>query len=78
MPADQTQTTTQDIVFPSGTEVYDGLMVDIEPELLSANIPHLDEPYVGESEEDRKKRYDRYTEAFAKYDEAFAKWEAGF
>lgn len=77
MPSEHTQTTNQDIVFPTGTEVYDGLMVDIEPELLSSNIPHLDAPYVGESEEDHKKRYERYTAAFAKYDEAFAKWEAG-
>src|SRR3989344_1364855 len=60
----------------NGTEVYDGLMANIEPELLSANIPHIDDAYVNESEQDRKVRYERYTAAFAKYDEAYALWEA--
>lgn len=76
---DSTQTSAtaaQPLVFPTGTELYDQIMGPIEPELLSANIPHLDEKYTEESEGDRKKRYERYTNAYAKYDEQYAKWEA--
>ena len=63
-----------ELTFPSGTEVYDGIMASVEPELVSANIPHLDEAYVGESAEDRKKRYARYTKAFKKYDALYEEW----
>lgn len=62
--------------FPTGEEVYDSIMGEIEPELLTANIPHLDEQYVNETEEDRAARYERYNTAYAAYDEAYAKWEA--
>lgn len=76
---DDTQTPsagTDPLTFPTGNEVYDSLMGSIEPELLSANIPHLDDPYIGESEADHAARYERYTAAFVKYDEAYANWEA--
>lgn len=64
------------IQFPTGEEVYDSIMGGIEPELISVNIPHLDEQYANETEEEKSARYERYTQAFAKYDEAYAKWEA--
>lgn len=71
-----TQTTTDDgqIQMPSGTEVYDGLMSAIEPELVSSNLAHLDEPYVNETPEEHDARYERYNNAFAQYEIAFAKW----
>jgi|CXWL01.1.fsa_nt_gi transketolase len=77
---DDTQTVqtpaTDDLVFPSGTEVYDSIMSGIDPELLSANIPTLDAAYADETEEEKKARYERYSVSFAKYDEEYAKWES--
>lgn len=73
--ATQTADQAHAAIFPSGEEVYDGLMAQIEPELLSANIPHLDEAYPSETEEEKKARYDRYSAAFVKYDEMYAEWE---
>jgi hypothetical protein len=65
-----------ELTFPTGQEVYDALMAQIEPELVSANVAHLDEKYANESEADRKVRYERYTQAFMKYDEAYREWES--
>lgn len=64
--------------FPSGTEVYDQIMGEIDSDLLSTNIQHLDDAYQNESEEDRVKRYERYTAAFTMYDEAYAAWQTAF
>jgi len=77
MDTPTTATASTPLVFPTGTELYDSLMKSIEPELLSANVKHLDDAYMNESEEDRKKRYERYTQAYANYDKAYAAWEAG-
>lgn len=62
------------LIFPTGQEVYDALMNSIEPELLSANLDHLDDAYASETEDARRARYERYAAAFAQYDEAFASW----
>jgi hypothetical protein len=64
-----------DVRLPTGQEVYDGIMSMIDPELMSTQIDHLDEKYVGESPEDRKARYNRYAESFKKYDEMYAEWQ---
>ncbi len=63
------------LTFPTGAEVYDALMATIEPELMSANIPVLDDKYVGESEEEKAARYERYSRAFDAYDAAYDKWK---
>jgi len=62
---------------PSGPEIYDGIMGGIEPELLNANIPLLEQKHKDESPEDRKARQERYKKAYAKYDEIYAEWHAG-
>lgn len=59
---------------PSGKEVYDSIMGNIEPELMTDNLGTLDEPYANESAEDRKTRYERYTQAFAEYRKQFTEW----
>jgi len=59
---------------PTGTEVYDALMQTIEPELVTANIKHLDHNHKNESKEQRAARYKRYEKAYAQYDSAFEKW----
>ena len=59
---------------PTGKDVYDALMGGIEPELVTDNLGKLDEPYTNESAEDRKTRYQRYTQAFAEYRKQFTQW----
>ncbi len=60
--------------FPSGEEVYDKIMGSIEPELVTKNLKTLDAPYANETEDEKKKRYARYTKAFAKYKVQYKEW----
>lgn len=65
----QTQTTDgAQQSFPTAEELYDTIMQQVEPELMRANLPTLDDPYQGESDVERKKRYERYSEAFAEFE----------
>lgn len=57
----------------SGTELYDSIMGEIEPELLSANLPLLKEAYTNEAPDERAARAARYEAAYAEYDVRFAK-----
>lgn len=59
------------------TEVYDSLMREIEPELLSTELPNLEKRYAKESADARKERYARYDRAFQKYDEGYATYVRG-
>lgn len=61
---------------PRGEDIYDALMGRIEPDLLTTNIPHLDEKYAGETTEEKAARYKRYEAAYAAYDAAFQQWIA--
>jgi len=70
-------TSDLDIQIPTGEEIYNAIMGEIEPELLSQNIPSLDEKYSGETEEERAKRLKRYQEAYKTYDEKYTKWIEG-
>ena len=47
--------------------LYDRLMLAIEPELTTAQMPYLDEKYRGESDTDRTARMQRYSAAFATF-----------
>ncbi len=72
-----TQTTTtghQILSVPSGDEIYDALMSKIEMELITVNLPMLDEQYADETPDERKARYERYQRAYEQYDLAFAEW----
>ena len=55
----------------SGREIYDSIMGQIEPELVSSSIPLLRKKYANESQEDKAARRKRYNDAFAKYDEMY-------
>lgn len=52
-------------------KVYDMIMADIEPDLLSYNIDLLDEYYADESADERKARMERYELAYKEFDRAF-------
>ena len=53
---------------PSGDELYNRLMGGIEPELMTDQLPLLEERYRGETPDDSKQRAKRYEQAFAEYD----------
>lgn len=58
--------------FPSGDEIYDGIMHAIEPDLTTSQLPLLTQKYQNESPDDAKIRSDRYAKAFAEYDKRYA------
>ena len=62
------QTNTQEL----GTQIYDSIMQEIEPELMSTVIPTLEEKYQNETPEEAKVRKARYDKAFAEYDKRYA------
>jgi hypothetical protein len=55
------QTSSEPLPFD---DLYDFLMVDIEPELTTSMLPELDAIYKQESAEDRRARGKRYARAF--------------
>lgn len=59
---------------PTGDEIYDALMSKIDMELITVNIPTLDEKYKNESPADQVLRLKRYQTAYAEYDKAYAAW----
>jgi len=74
MSQTHTQTLPEYLKIPTGMQVYDAFMSRIEPELVSGNLSHIDEPYADETPEKRVARYKRYTKAFEKYDIQYNEW----
>jgi hypothetical protein len=68
MPGNKQQHRQQAVVIPTAQELYDLWMSQIEPELMTATIDHVDELHAGETPEERKQRYARYAQAFQKFD----------
>lgn len=66
----------------SADVVYDMIMGDIEPELLTSELPFLPERYRAESAEEHANRMARYKAAYAAFDAEFLKrnlgWEHAF
>ena len=52
-------------------DIYNMIMLDIEPDLATFNIEGLEEKYTEESEEEKNKRMKRYTDAFKKCADKF-------
>lgn len=63
-----------EVQLPTGAEIYDGLMADIEPDLVSDAIPLIDAKYAGETPEQTAERLARYNAAYAEYDRQFTQW----
>jgi hypothetical protein len=59
---------------PSGEQIYDFIMGQIEPELMSKELPHLEQRYKHEKKKQAKARAKRYQAAFAEYDKRFAEY----
>jgi len=62
---------------PSGKQLYDSLMGDIEPELVSSVIPALAARYAGETPDAHTSRMERYKRAFEEYDRRCAEYLRG-
>lgn len=60
------------------TQLYDLLMKDIEPDLLSDVIPLLQQKYAEESTEEKTSRAMRYQQAFALYEERLAEYKTAW
>ncbi len=52
-------------------EIYNILMSEIEPELMTGMIPMLDDLYIEETPEEKKERGERYARAFILFQERF-------
>ncbi len=63
-------------IIPSGRDIYDAIMKNIEPELLSNELPFLKQKYGSENGEAKTARMARYAKAFTKYDEAYEAYMA--
>ena len=61
-------------VIPSGQEIFDMIMKDIEPDLISTNVNTLEEQYGTEPEEQKKARLEKYKLAFAEYDKRYKEY----
>lgn len=74
----QTQTTTTSTPLPAlpavfeGDGLYDHIMAEIEPELISTVYETLDEKYKNETPEQKAERQARYDKAFTEYERRFA------
>ncbi len=63
------------LIFQTGTEVYNSIMREIEPELLQDSIPLLEMKYANETPVAKKQRGERYRLAFEEYDRRYAAFE---
>ncbi len=68
----QTQATKQNSI--AARDVYDMLMMDIEPDLMTDALPLLDAKYANETADEKKARKERYKVAYKKFDQVFAEF----
>ncbi|MBI3331899.1 hypothetical protein HYZ99_02980 [Candidatus Peregrinibacteria bacterium] len=58
-------------VIPTGQELFDVIMGQIEPELTTEGVKTLDQKYQNETAEGLMERKKRYDLAFERYDQAY-------
>ncbi len=58
----------------TGREIYDSIMREIEPELLSAALPGLEEKYKGDTPAQAKERAERYIRAMEEYEKRYEQY----
>ena len=56
----------------SGTQIYDTIMAQIEPDLVSTMATELNRKYANETTQERSDRMQRYKRAFELYDKCFS------
>ena len=62
-------------VIEEGTVIYDMIMGEIEPDLVSGMAEKLDEKYAGESDVETKVRMERYAKAFKEYEKRYKEYK---
>lgn len=62
------------VQIPSAEDIYDALMGDIEPELVSTHIPKLKDKYINETAADRQARMERYQQAYEELNNRYEEW----
>ena len=67
----QNQTSIKPPVIPTGQEIFDAIMGQIEPELTSEGIKTLEEKYKNESQADAYARRARYALAYERYEKSY-------
>lgn len=55
--------------------IFDAIMQEIEPELVSSQKDVITEKYKDETPEEKQARGDRYAKAFEEYDKRYAQFE---
>lgn len=70
--------TSSSVTLPSGTDIYNAIMREIEPDLVTDAIATLGKKYAGESAAQKQNRLERYRSAYQKYDEVYEEWMKKF
>ena len=74
MPVVTTSTANQTL--QTGEQIYNTIMVQIEPDLLTTSTVKVDSPETGESDGQYAARMERYRKAFATYERCFEAYVA--
>jgi hypothetical protein len=67
----QNQTSIKPPVIPTGQEIFDAIMGQIEPELTSVGVKTLEAKYKNETATDSYERRKRYALAYERYEKAY-------
>ena len=63
-------------VIPTGEEIYNKIMSEIETDLVNQTEEQLDKKYAGESKKEKAARMHRYQKAMKEYDKRYEKFVA--
>ncbi len=63
---------TAQVTGASGTQIYDVIMSQIEPDLVSSMAAELSNKYISETKQQHDDRMERYKRAFELYDKCFS------
>ncbi len=63
-------------VIPTGEEIYNQIMSEIEPDLVNQTEESLEKKYADESKGEKSARMQRYQEAMKEYDKRYEKFVA--
>lgn len=64
------------VCIPTGVELYDAIMGEIEPELTTSQLLLLKKKYAKETAQEGKERHARYNRAFALYERCYQEYTA--
>ena len=71
---DDAQSDGKQPVIPTGEEIYNQIMSEIEPDLVNCTEEELNKKYADESKGDKEARMQRYQKAMEEYDKRYEKF----